>query len=122
MKPFSVKMAPPNSVILVSDLAGGEVPQSMNGQAISRTDTCVAVGCLAENDGDTEITLGYLRDLDRHDPPAFEGTIYSKNKKLSVQTVFGSILMALSVSNEFVKVKVWINDAYEPDIVVIAIE
>lgn len=46
----TVKVAPPNSVVLVSDVNGGEIPKTMGGSLVSATNTCVAVGCLSEGE------------------------------------------------------------------------
>ena len=115
------KVAPPNSVVLVSDTASGEIPKSMHDSLISATNSCVAVGCLSEDDGETEFTLGTLSELDRKDKPAFEGMLKTPSHRVAVRSVLGKRLLELPVSQELTRLRIWVNDASEPDNVVVAV-
>ena len=116
-----IKSAPPNSVVIVSDRGGGEVPKSMNGEAISATSSCVAVGCMAADDGGTEFTLGRLSELDRPKKPAYEGTLNTPSRQLVIRSVLGVELLGLTVEGDVTRVKIWANDISEPDRIVIAV-
>jgi hypothetical protein len=54
---YEINIAPENSLIFVMDHSVGEVPESMNKQSISYTDTCVAIGTLSASDGETNLIL-----------------------------------------------------------------
>lgn len=118
----TLRVAPRNSVILVSDFDGGEVPRTMSGSIVSATSTCVAIGCRAEDDGDTEIALISLSEVERSDPPVFDGKIRTPTGRLAVRTVLGETLLEVGVSREVAAVRVWVNDGSEPDEVVIGVE
>ena len=64
MMATSTRVKPPNSLVLVEDSSGGELPTSMNQSLIAATASCVAVGCRSEDDGETEIVLGHCSGVD----------------------------------------------------------
>ena len=115
------RMAPPNSVVLVSDVDGGEIPRTMGGSLVSATNTCVAVGCLSEDDGETEFMLAPLSELDRADKPVYEGMLRTPKRHVVIRSVLGEHLLELPVLQELTKIKVWANDAKEPDNVVVGV-
>ena len=116
-----VKIAPPNSVILVSDPSSGQIPESMRGSLIAETDSCIAIGCRAEDDGETEISLGQAKDLEIGSRPTFEGSINTPSQKIAVCTVLGATLLEMSVPTLHTAIRVWANDPQEPDCIAIGI-
>ncbi len=117
----STTTAPPNALLLVVDHAGGKIPESMHGAAIASTDSCIAVGCKADVDGETEIVLGPAREVDPGGPPAFSGRLATTSGRVSVRTVLGTSLVEMPVSAAETVVQIWTNDPREPDRVVIGI-
>ncbi|MGH9928120.1 MAG: hypothetical protein ACREA9_02720 [Pyrinomonadaceae bacterium] len=115
------KSAPPNSVVLLSDAMGGEIPPTMHGKTISATDSCVAVGCMAEDDGETEFTLGTLSELERPEPPAYQGVLKTPSRRVVLRSVLGGELLSLRVNGDVTRVTIWTNDISEPDHVVVAV-
>jgi hypothetical protein len=115
------RMAPPNSVVLVSDVDGGEIPKTMGGSLISATSTCVAVGCLSEDDGETEFMLAPLSEVDRSDKPVYEGMLQTPKRQVVIRTVLGEHLLELHVLQELTKIIVWVNDTSEPDNVLVGV-
>lgn len=111
----SKRLAPPNSVILVMDGAGGNPPESMKGSAITYTPTCIAIGCLSEVDGETTITLGAVEELAIPSQPLFEGTLRTPSRRVSVRSVLWDAILETNVPADVTKVTVWTNDASEPD-------
>lgn len=121
MKTVTVRLAPPNSLILILDPQGAEIPATMSGGLISSTDTCIAVGCMSEDDGETELTLGEAKAVDPGYASALEKRISTPSRKLSVKSVLGVTLLETQVSSPSVMVQVWVNDAREPDKVMIGV-
>src|SRR5262249_20240511 len=95
---LTTRVAPPNSLILVEDSNGGDVPTSMNQSLIIATDSCIAVGCRAEVDGETEITLGYCSSVDTGDRLAFEGLLQTPSRKVVVRTTHNVTLLEMPVA------------------------
>ena len=69
----SRRIAPPNSLLFIEDIPGGEVPHPVRGAEILATPSCVSVACLAFMDGETEIMLGLAAEVDPGGPQAFDG-------------------------------------------------
>lgn len=71
----STRVAPPNSLVLIEDSSGSDIPTSMNQSLIAATDSCIAIGCRAEDDGETEIVLEHCSSVDTDDRLEFEGLL-----------------------------------------------
>jgi hypothetical protein len=119
---ISARVAPRNSVVLVEDSCGGQVPDSMNHSVVAATDSCIAVGCRAEDDGDTEITLGDALSVGTDEEPIFVGLVRTPSRKLSIRTVDEISLLEVSVPSAETRVSIWVNDRSEPDRIAIGFE
>jgi hypothetical protein len=120
--PTSVKVAPPNSLVLISDAHGGEIPEAMAGSLISSTTSCIAVGCQSDVDGETEFTLGASQQVDPGSQPAFQGRLRTPNGKITVRSVLGKTILEASVPRHETMVRIWVNDSKEPDSVIVGID
>lgn len=118
---ISTRVAPPNSLVLIVDGRGGDVPASMRGSIVAATDSCIAVGCRAEDDGDTEITLGALEDTRSDDRLAYDGWLETPSRKVVVRSVEGADFLEMPVASEKTNVRVWVNDPQEPDRITVGI-
>ena len=109
------KLAPPNSIVLLEDKGGGDIPESVGDSLVVATKSCVAIGCKAEDDGETEITLGneYPDTLNLY--PAFEGRLPTPSGVLCVRSVYGDNILELRTATAETQVQVWVNHAKEPD-------
>ena len=111
----SKTLSPPNSLVLIEGLNGGEVPRDMAGSLIASTRSCIAVGCKSEADGETHLTLGRAHEVDPAGPPAFEGTLETPDRRVVVRTVSGEALLEHPVRGARTLIRVWVNDPEEPD-------
>jgi hypothetical protein len=122
MTTSSIKVAPPNSMFLISDAQRGFVPDvSRSTPAIASTDTCLAVGCLAEMDGETKITIGPTDEVDQGDRPTFDGALATPTHTVVVWTIEWKKLLEARVSSRRTRVRIWTNHPNEPDDVVIGL-
>lgn len=71
----SITTAPANSLVGISDVKKGVVPESIPESGIAATESCILVACYPEIDGETKITLGPAAELDPEDAPAFDGQL-----------------------------------------------
>ncbi len=108
-------IAPPYSVILVSELGKGAVPSSMDGSVIAATASCIAIGCRSEVEGVTEMTVGSISEIGLTTPPAFSGVLATPGKIVALQTVFNEPIMEMAVQSDRTPIKIWVNDSHEPD-------
>lgn len=120
----TIKIAPPNSLVFISDVDGGVGPDPdaiARSRRIVATDSCVAVCCLAEMDGETEITLGSLEEVKLNEPPAFEGKLETPTHNVVVSTSERTILLQTAVTSSNARLKIWTNRKREPDKIFIGV-
>ncbi|MDB6013971.1 MAG: hypothetical protein JWL65_6221 [Gammaproteobacteria bacterium] len=118
----SKRLAPPYSVVVISDSGGGKVLDAMRGQLIVATNSCVAVGCLSEVDGETEFVLGVSSEVNPGEPPTFEGKLGTPSRRLEISSVLGDLILVTTVPQYETLVRIWVNDPKEPDRVIVGIE
>lgn len=117
----STKLFLPNSVALIEDLSGGEVPVSMSHALIAATESCIAVGGKSESDGETAINLGDVDSVNTGEQPVFEGVLKTPSRKVVVRTVTGDTLLSMPVPSTETNIKIWANDSIEPDCISVGI-
>jgi len=118
----SIRVAPPNSIVFISDPDGGEAPEPVWGAMILATPSCISVECFPEVDGETEITLGSAIEVDTGDLPAFTGTLETPNRAVVVSTVEQDTLLEARVPGTRTGVRVWLNHPRWPDKVTIGLD
>jgi hypothetical protein len=119
---ISAKAAPPNSLILLVDSEGGEIPQSMGRALIASTASCIAVGCRAETDGETEFTMGRASEVGPGSAPAFVGRLSTPSHVVVLRSILGDVILRSDVAGVETLVRVWVNDHAEPDLVIVGID
>lgn len=117
----SIKIAPPNFIIGVSDAQKGLVPDNVPKTGIAATDSCILVACLPDVDGETEIVLGPASEVDPGTPPAFDGQLATPTGTLQVVTIEWKPLLKLSVDSKKTKVRIWPSSPRPPERVVIGV-
>jgi hypothetical protein len=117
----SLRAAPQNAVVLVGDPNNCEIPRTMSGELIAATNSCIAVGCLADIDGESEFTLGLASEVNPGHEPAFEGILDTPNRIVAVRSVQGEQLLKSAVPGQKTRVCIWVNDARAPDKVIVGI-
>ncbi len=119
---LSTTLSPRNSLVLVMDKLSGEIPASMGNESIASTSTCVAIGTLAEMDGETTITLTDSIDDVGLGDVVFDGKVETPGRELSVCNVENKPLLTMPVTSHAVRVRVFTNDANEPDRIVVLVD
>lgn len=111
----SIAIRPPNSLILIMDYVFGEIPVAINDALVSSSASCIAVGTLAEFDGETTITLANVAQDFVGLENVFRGVLSTPSKQLSICNVKNEMLLFLSDLTERTNVQVFVNDLSEPD-------
>ena len=119
--PISKKVAAPNALLLLSDIKGGKAPKEMQGSLVASTPTCIAIGCMSDYNGETEVRVGAAREVGSSKPPAFEGDLNSPSRAVAFWTIDGTVLEA-PVQHARTRVRIWLNHPSEPDEVVIGLD
>ena len=117
------KISPPNSIVLIMDAVTGQPPETFGGALIATTATCIAVGTLSEQEGETTVLLS---DESTYEDPtcqilAYEGSLTVLGGEVSVMTALNNVILKLPVQARDVWVRVWVNDKSEPDRVVVIV-
>lgn len=118
----SARVSPPNSIIFITDLEGGDVPVADRPNPIMFTESCISVTTLMEYDGETQITLTPLSECRRDDPAAFDGRIDTPTGHLTVTVVAWDIVLQDHSGSPRTRVVIWTNHPREPDEIVIGFE
>jgi len=118
----SVKIAPPNSLLFISDTDGGNPPLPVRGAHILATESCVSIACYPWIDGETTVTLGPSREVDPGKPAAFDGQLETPNRTIVISTVEGNPILKEGVSETTTHVRAWVNNPSMPDEVIVGFE
>lgn len=117
----TIKISPPNSILFISDGRSGVAPQITKEKRIWATSSCVAVGCLMEQDGPTEVTLGQADEIRSQEIPAFDGFLETPRRTVLVSTSENRSILEKNVTSERTRLRIWTNHPSEPDKVIIAL-
>ena len=112
---------PVNSIVFISDRAGGAVPHWQKDKQILWTDSCISVACYPEQDGPTKVILGAASELDPGFQADFDGMLKTPNRVLTVQNVPHETLLAMNVAKKIVRVQIWLNSKKWADHVTIGV-
>jgi hypothetical protein len=89
---------------------------------IATRDSCIAIGCRSDAEGDTEFTLGRLRDVDPGADPILHGRLKTPTYRIALRSVLGRTILEAPVQHRITTIRVWVNDSEEPDSVIVGIE
>ena len=118
---FTTRVAPPNSLLFISDPDGGEAPEPIWGELILSTPSCISVGCLMFLDGETEVTLGAADEVNPGELPAFDAELETPNRAVAVWTVERETVLSAAVTTPQTRVRIWVNHPTEPDRVIVGL-
>lgn len=115
------RVAPPNSLLFISDPNGGIGPEFIRGRLILSTPSCISVGCRMFADGETLVLLGSATEVDPGDPPAFDGMLDTPNRAVVISTVERETVLAMPVPSSRTRVRIWVDHPTEPDKVIVGV-
>jgi hypothetical protein len=115
------KVAPPYSLIFIADPDGGTAPECSPPAPYWATSTCIAVGCLMFQDGDTEVSLGKAHEVNPAGRPIFDNLLETPSLKVNVETAERELILQTDVPTVSTRVRIWTNELVEPDKIVIGL-
>ena len=118
----SAKIRLVNSLVFISDPAGGVVPDWIRDVLILATSSCISVGCYPEQDGPTEVILGKAQEVDPGVRPAFNGELETPHRSVVVLTVEGTTVLRASVPKTVTRVRIWVSHPRWPERVIIGLD
>ena len=108
------KVAPPNSLVFISDSSGGEAPAPVWGAQILATASCVSIACYPEIEGKTEIVLSRADEVDPGDVADFDEVVETSRKDLVISTVDGEPILETDVPTTATRVRIWRSEPKWP--------
>jgi hypothetical protein len=118
----TVKAAPPYCLVFISDPNGGELPTWTGELSVASTETCIALGCMMDSDGDTEFTLGQRSEVDPGGIPVFEGKLKTPSFGVVLYSAEDKTILKIPAFQDETMVRVWTNRLRQPDRMIIGIE
>jgi hypothetical protein len=115
------RIAPPNSLLVVSDIEGGDAPKFIAGESVLSTPSCITVGCLTFADGETEVRLAPASEFSDRGPPKWDQVLETPSRVVAVSTVMGEVILEEAVREVQTRVRIWGNRFPEPDEVFIGL-
>ena len=116
----SVRIAVPNGVIFITDSRGGTPPVPVRGAMVLSTPACVAVGCMIDCEGLTDIRVTD-EDPQFSSLPLFQGSSETPSRAIVVWAVGGEKLLEADVARVVTQLRIWVNHPTEPDEIVIGV-
>jgi hypothetical protein len=119
----TVQLRIPNSLLLVTTAADAELPESIGpGELVAATATCLAVGTMAEDDGEVSVTVAD-GPADGHDALSVVGewVMDVPAGQIRIETVLGAQVLAWPAPGPRSLIRVWVSDEAEPDRVLIEV-
>ncbi|MCB1443943.1 MAG: hypothetical protein KDJ72_13065 [Methyloceanibacter sp.] len=108
-------------MLLISDPDHGVGPEFIEGQLILSTPSRILCGCLMSDDGDTEVTLGPVTEVDPGALPTFDAKLETPHHRVDVWTVEDQTILSAKVPGDETRVRIWVNHPTEPDVVIIGL-
>jgi len=111
----------PNSVMLVAGPDAGEIPESLGGELIAASPTCIAIGTASEMDGATTVEIARSSNHCGRDGfmQAFTGEIAVLDSELCVLDIELNVVLTMPVSANRLKLSVFVNHRSEPSQILI---
>ena len=119
----TAQLRAPNSLLLITSAADADLPESMGpGELITATATCLAVGTMAEGDGEVSVSVTDESADGRDDLSlAGEWVMEVPDGRVTVETVLGAEVLVWPAPGPRSLVRVWVSDDAEPDRILIEV-
>jgi hypothetical protein len=126
--PSTARIMPPYMLLFVSDLEEEDSPDCIDGAETVKnarlwaTPSCIAIGCLNPDDGDTEVTLGAAHEVDPGRRPVFDNKLATPDRNVIVSTAEHETVLKARVKNISTRIRIWTNHPSEPDRVIVGFD
>ncbi len=111
-----IVVAPPNSLFFISESLRSEAPEVTGVGLVWFNATCVVIGCLMYQDGETTVTVTSEGEPDDEiNMRAFDGVIETPARELVISSCEHDVYLQVPVVSTRTRVRIWVNDTSEPD-------
>jgi hypothetical protein len=77
---------------------------------------------MSDCNGETEVTLGLVKDVGSGEIPVFEGELMTPNHEVAVRTILDERILQAHVLRSRTRVRIWVNHPSEPNKVIIGLQ
>jgi hypothetical protein len=120
MKSISVPVL--NSLVFIRDAESHNFPDIDGLSSYWATESCVAVSCLPDSEGETTISLASGSEVTRQSTALFDGEINTPSYGIVVDTVLGGKLFSASGLTAKTRLRIWTNGHRATDTIAIALD
>jgi hypothetical protein len=117
----SVRLPVLNSLLFLRDEQTRNIPEIDGIGAVWSTTSCVAVGCLPDCDGETEVTVGPADEVRKDGTLLFDGPLATPSRSMVVETVLSETILRVGVPNAQTRVRIWTNGLRDTDKVIVGL-
>jgi hypothetical protein len=110
-----------NSLLYIRDARAKDLPAIDGIRKYWFVPSCLAVSCLPDSEGNTEIVIGDARDVASKATPLFDGALKTPSRKVIVETVIAVTLLEWSVPEPTVRLRIWTNGHQATEWIVIGL-
>lgn len=116
----SVTCEPSNCVLFVLDAAGGAIPEYVPNVPVLSTESAIMICCQSFMDGSTRVTIGLDKEVDPSRPPVHDQMLATPKRLVRVETV-EDVVVEHPVKAETTRVRIWTNDRFFPDDIIVGL-
>ncbi len=95
------------------------MPDFIPGQLVLSTSSCISIGCLMWQDGETEVTLGAGNEVDPGRTPVFDDFLDAPSRSIVVRSIDRDKIFQTEVSVSPTRIRIWVNCLRDPDKIII---
>ena len=118
----SVHLPVLNSLLFIRDPTLDATPEIDEPSGVWSIPTCIAVGCLPDCEGTTEVTIGAGREFDGKGSLVFDGRLDTPSRIVLVETVLWQTVLEKPVAGVGTRVRIWTNGLQATDKVMIGLD
>jgi hypothetical protein len=112
-----------NSLLFIKDARTKDLPKIDGHGSFWTTPSCVAVSCMPDCDGSTEVTIGDPLDLQsKAGKLLFDAPLKTPSKSVTVETVLAEKIFEQNVLSTTTRVRIWTDGFRDTDKVFIGLE
>lgn len=110
-----------NSLLFIKDATSDSIPEIDGIGALWTISTCIAVGCVPDADGETEVVLGPSNEVGTNKKLLFDGILETPSCAVTIETVLAQTLLEMEVTSSRTHVQIWTNGHRASDVVIVGI-
>lgn len=114
-------IAPPNLQFFISDMEATDVPIQGVPLRILATRECISVPCQYNEEGETELVVGFIDEIHEDGPPAFDDEIETPSGILLFSDVELTELMKFETRRTQIRIRIWTDGLQFPERVVVGL-